>query len=199
VETYWQIGEIQTRLGQQDRAAKSFEKALEIDQNHEPSRRSLTVVLEAQGDWEAAVEQRQRLLPLLDGQARLDQCVAIGETCRDRLKDPYQAIDAFAAASRLAPGSVPITDALLALYKETRQGQKAADALQRLLEQPEVQGEPERAAKLHLQRAQILRDEAKDDAAAAAELGKALDRNPKLMQAFAELEELLTRGRRGAR
>jgi tetratricopeptide (TPR) repeat protein len=196
VETYWQIGEIQARLGQQDRAVKSFEKALEIDQNHAPSRRSLAAVFEAQGDWEAAVEQRQRLLPLLEGQAKLEMYVAIGEACRDKLKDPYQAIDAFAGASRLDPASLPATEALLALYRETRQGQKAADALQRLLERPEVQAEADRAARLHQLRAQILRDEVKDEAAAAAELDRALDKNPRLVQAFADLEEILSRGKR---
>jgi tetratricopeptide (TPR) repeat protein len=196
VEAYWQIGEIQARLGQQDRAAKSFEKALEIDQNHAPSRRSLAAAFEAQGDWEAAVEQRQKLLPLLEGQAKLETYVAIGEACRDRLKDPYQAIDAFAGASRLDPASLPVTEALLALYRETRQGQKAADALARLLERPEVQADADRAARLHELRARILRDEVKDDAAAAAELERALDRNPRHVQAFADLEEILSRGKR---
>jgi tetratricopeptide (TPR) repeat protein len=198
VETYWQIGEIQARLGQQDRAVKSLEKALEIDPNHASSRRSLAVAFEAQGDWEAAVEQRQKLLPLLDGQAKLETLVAIGEACRDRLKDPYQAIDAFLGASRLDPASTPVTEALLALYRETRQGQKAADALQRLLERPEVQADGDRAARLHQLRAQILRDEVKDDAAAAAELERALDKSPRLVQAFADLEEILSRGRKWA-
>jgi hypothetical protein len=89
-----------------------------------------------------------------------------------------------------------VTEALLALYRETRQGQKASDALQRLLERPEVQEDGERAARLHQLRAQILRDEVKDEAGAAAELEQALDRNPRLVQAFGELEEMLSRGRR---
>ena len=74
-----------------------LQKALEIDGNHEPSRRSLVRMLEAAGDWEGAVENRQRLLPLIDGQAKFENLVAIGEACRDKLKDPYQAIDAFLA------------------------------------------------------------------------------------------------------
>jgi golgin subfamily B member 1 len=196
VETHWQIGEIAEKLGQLERAAKALEKALEIDANHEPSRRSLTRILEASGDHEGAVEQRQRLLAVLDGKARFDNLVAIGEACRDRLKDPYQAIDAFLAASKLDPTALAVTEALLGLYRETRQGQKAADVLAQIVSRPEVQADPARAAKLHVSLAEILRDEVKDESAAVAELEKALDKNPRLVQAFGMLEELLSRAKR---
>jgi tetratricopeptide (TPR) repeat protein len=196
VETHWQIGEIAQKLGQTERAANAFKKALEIDANHEPSRRSLVAVLEAMGDVEGAVEQRQRLLPILEGDAKLANLVAIGEACRDRLGDPYQAIDAFLAASRLDPTSLPVTEALLGLYRETRQGQKAADVLAQILARPEVQADPVRAARLHATLADVLQDEVKDETAAVAELEKALDRNPRLVQAFAKIEEILTKAKR---
>jgi len=196
VETHWQIGEIADKLGQIERAGNAFKKALEIDANHEPSRRSLVRVLEATGDWEGAVEQRQRLLPLLEGKAKFDTYVAIGEGCRDRLKDPYQAIDAFLGAARIDPGSLPVTEALLGLYRETKQGQKAADVLGQILRRPEAQADAARAAKLHVALAQILREEVKDEAAAVAELEKALDRNPRLVQAFGQVEEILTKAKR---
>jgi tetratricopeptide (TPR) repeat protein len=196
VETHWQIGEIAGKLGQVDRAVNAFRKALEIDANHEPSRRSLVRALEETGDWEGAVEQRQRLLPLVEGQARFEVYVAIGEACRDRLKDPYQAIDAFLGASRIDPTSLAVTEALLGLYRETRQGQKAADVLAQIVRRPEVQADAGRAAKLHLSLAEILRAEVKDDGAAVVELEKALDKNPRLVQAFAQIEEILTRAKR---
>jgi tetratricopeptide (TPR) repeat protein len=174
----------------------AFKKALEIDANHEPSRRSLVRVLETLGDFEGAVEQRQRLLPMLEDQARFETLVAIGEACRDRLKDPYQAIDAFLGASKIDPTPLGVTEALLGLYRETRQGQKAADVLAQILARPEVQADAQRAAKLHLSRAEILRDEVKDEPGAVVELEKALDRNPRLVQAFATLEEILTKAKR---
>jgi tetratricopeptide (TPR) repeat protein len=198
VETHWQIGEIAEKLGQIERAGNAFKKALEIDTNHEPSRRSLVRILEATGDFEGAVDNRQRLLPLLDGQAKFETLVSIGEACRDKLKDPYQAIDAFLAASRIDATSLTVTEALLGLYRETRQGQKAADVLGQLLRRPEVQADAARAAKLHVTLAELLRDEVKDEGAAIAELEKALDKNPRLVQAFAAIEEALTRGKRWA-
>ncbi|HTP50152.1 MAG TPA: tetratricopeptide repeat protein, partial [Anaeromyxobacteraceae bacterium] len=196
VETHWQIGEVAEKLSQNDRAQNAFKKALEIDAHHEPSRRSLVRLLEAAGDFEGAVEQRQRLLPLLEGQAKLENLVAIGEACRDRLRDPYQAIDAFLGASHIDPTSLTVTEALLGLYRDTRQGQKAADVLGQIVARPEVQADPQRAAKLHLSLAQILRDEVGDENAALAQLERALDKNPRLVQAFAEIEETLTKHER---
>ena len=196
VETYWQIGEIQEKQGQPDRATKSFEKALEMDQNHEPSRRSLVRVLEAQGDYEGAVDQRQRLASLLEGRARFEQHVAVGEIARDRLKDPYQAIDAFLSAARVDPGDLKVTEALLGLYRETRQPQKAADVMARMLEAPEVKGDPARAAPMHLALAELYRDEIKDGAKALLHMEAALDANPRLLQAFAAVESMLAAEKR---
>jgi tetratricopeptide (TPR) repeat protein len=59
-----------------------------------------------------------------------------------------------------------------------------------------VQADPQRAAKLHLSLAQILRDEVKDENAALAELERALDKNPRLVQAFTQIEEALTKQQR---
>ncbi|MGZ6029237.1 MAG: tetratricopeptide repeat protein, partial [Myxococcaceae bacterium] len=196
VETYWQIGEVQSQVGQPERAQKSFEKALEMDQNHEPSRRSLVRVLESIGDFEGAVEHRQKLAPLLEGKARFEQLVAVGEICRDKLKDPYQAIDAFHSAAKIDPTDVGVTEALLGLYRETRQGQKAADVLGMLLSRPEVQADAARAAKLHFALGEILKDEIKDEDAALAEFEKALDGNPRLVQAFSAIEGALTAGKK---
>lgn len=196
VETYWQIGEIQAQAGQAERAQKSFEKALEMDQNHEPSRHSMVKLLEVQADWDGVVEHRQRLAPLLEGRARFDQYLAIGQIARDRLKDPYQALDAFLAAARTDPTDVAVTEALLGLYRETHQAQKAADVLGQLLEMPEVQADAARAGKLHLALGELYREEIKDPERALAEFERALDKSPRLVQAFSAVEALLTAQKR---
>jgi tetratricopeptide (TPR) repeat protein len=174
----------------------SFKKALEIDTNHEPSRRSLVGIYEQSGDWDGVVEQRQRLLPLLDGQAKFDMYMAIGEACRDKLQDPYQAIDAFSGAARIDPAVLPVTEALLGLYRETRQGQKAADVLNQILVLPDVSKDLPRTAKLYMSLGEILRDEVKDEESAAAAFEKALDAQPLLVQAFTAVEAMLTQGKK---
>jgi tetratricopeptide (TPR) repeat protein len=198
VETNWQIGELAAKLGQAERAVNTFKKALEIDANHEPSRRSLARMMQEQGDWEGAVEQLQRLLPVLDGPAKYETLVAIGEACRDQLKDPYQAIDAFLAASKADPSKLVVAEALLGLYRETRQGQKAADVLGQILARSEVADDPVRAGKLQLALGETLRDEVKDEAAALAAFERALDLNPRLVAAFTTIEETLSRQKRWA-
>jgi tetratricopeptide (TPR) repeat protein len=196
VETNWQIGELAAKMGQTERAINTFRKALEIDANHEPSRRSLARLLQDSGDWEGAVEQLQRLLPILDGPAKFDTLVVIGEACRDQLKDPYQAIDAFLAAAKVDPSKLGVAEALLGLYRETRQGQKAADVLGQILARSEVQGDAVRAAKLQLALGETLRDEVKDEEAAIAAFERALDLNPRLVAAFSSVEEILSRQKR---
>jgi tetratricopeptide (TPR) repeat protein len=196
VETYWQIGEIQGKLGQGERAAKSYEKALEIDAGHEPSRRALVGVLEAAGSYESAVEHRQTLLGALEGEEKVRMFLELGAICRDRLHDPYQAIDAFLGAARTDPGNVEAAEALLGLYRDTRQQQKAADALARMLQQPAIRKDPQRAARLHHALATALREDLHDDDGAVRELDAALDADPKLVQAFADQEALLTARKR---
>lgn len=196
VEINWQIGELAAKMGQAERAINTFRKALEIDANHEPSRRSLAGLLQAAGDWEGAVEQLQRLLPVLDGPAKFEALVAIGEACRDQLKDPYQAIDAFLAAAKVDPSKLAVAEALLGLYRETRQGQKAADVLGQVLARSEVQADGVRAARLQLALGETLRDEVKDENAAIGAFERALDLNPRLVAAFSAIEELLSRQKR---
>jgi tetratricopeptide (TPR) repeat protein len=196
VETNWQIGELAAKMGQSERAINTFRKALEIDANHEPSRRSLARLLQESGDWEGAVEQLQRLLPILDGPAKFETLVAVGEACRDQLKDPYQAIDAFLAAAKVDPSKLAVAEALLGLYRETRQGQKAADVLGQILMRSEVQGDAVRASKLTLALGETLRDEVKDENAAMGAFERALDLNPRLVVAFSAIEEILSRQKR---
>ncbi|HTO95830.1 MAG TPA: hypothetical protein VMK66_02195, partial [Myxococcales bacterium] len=64
--------------------------------------------------------------------------------------------------------------------------------LARMLESPEVKRDGRRAARLHHALALTLRDEQKDEAGAIQELERALDADPQLVQAFGDLEALLT-------
>ncbi len=192
VEIYWQLGEIHRALAQLDRAQKSFEKALEIDASHEPSHQALAELLEGVGNYELALEHRQKLLETLEGDARFEASVQLARLARERLADPYQAIDAYTQAMKVRPDSLAVMEALLALYRETKQGQKAVEILERMLDQPLVQDDPRRQRDLHLALAEVYRDEVRDDEAAIAHFNQALDLDPANVQAFAAIEGLLT-------
>ncbi len=192
VEIYWQIGEIHRGLGQNDRAQKSYEKSLEIDPAHEPSHQALAELLEALGNYDGALEHRQKLLDALDGDARFDACVQVARLSRDRLGDPYQAVDAFVQALKIRPDSLAVLDDLLALYRQTKQGQKAIEVLQRMLEHPEIQADAQGRRDMHYQLAILLRDDVKDFEQAIVHFNFALDADPAFVDAFAAIEGLLS-------
>ncbi len=192
VEIHWQIGETHRALSQNDRAIKSYEKALEIDPAHEPSHQALGELLEAAGDFEGALEHRQKLLDTLEGEARFDASVQVARLSRDRLDDPYQAIDAYLQALKLRPDSLAVLEDLLALYRATKQGQKAAETLLRMLEQPEILADINARRDLHFQLGTLLRDDVKDDAQALDHFNQALDADPGYIAAFGAIEALLT-------
>ncbi|MHB1846452.1 MAG: tetratricopeptide repeat protein [Deltaproteobacteria bacterium] len=195
VEIYWQIGELRRELGQKERAQKDFEKALELDPSHQPSHQSLIELFEAASAWDQALEHRQRLLETLEGDARFEMCVGIARLSREHLGDPYQAIDAYQQALRVHPDRSDVLESLLAVYRETKQGQKAVEVLEKLLSLAAARGDPRVARDLHFALATILRDEIKDDERAIAELNAALDADPTFVEAFAAIEGLLTERR----
>ncbi len=195
VEIYWQIGAIHRALGQADRAQKDFEKALELDPGHEPSHQALVELFEAAGRWDVALDHRQRLLDTLDGEPRFLMCVGIAQLARDHLADPYQAIDAYLQALRILPDAREALEALLALYLETKQSQKAVEVLERLIAAPAVRDDARALKQFHFKLAQVYRDEVKDDGRAMEHFNLALDADPTFIDAFAALEGMLTERR----
>lgn len=195
VETHWQVGALCRQLSQTERSQKAFEKALEIDPSHEPSRQALVEILEETGQFEAAVENRHRLTELVEGEARFAMCVGLARLAREKLGDPYQAIDGYLQALRVRSDAPEILEKLYELYCETKQSLKAAEALERMLALASVRGDAAVARRVHFQLAQLYRDEIKDDSAAIKNLNLALDADPTFVEAFGVLESLL-HGRR---
>jgi tetratricopeptide (TPR) repeat protein len=191
VEVYWQQGDIHAALGQGDRAQNHFEKALAIDPSHEASLRSLVGLLDKAGRWERSAELRQQLLNVLDGPARARVSLELGQIARERLKDPYLAIDAYSNALKLEPDSLEVLDALYVLLRETRQGQKAADALERMLALPALAAEPHKAKRVWFALGELRRDELRDVEGATQAFNAALDVDHRFVEAFSAIEALL--------
>jgi tetratricopeptide (TPR) repeat protein len=191
VEVYWQLGDVLAALGQADRAQNHFEKALAIDPGHEPSLRALVTLMDKASQYEKSAELRQQLANVLDGEAKAKVLLEIGEIARDKLKDPYMAIDAFGGALKEQPDALEVMDALYVLLRETRQGHKAADVLQRMLALPALSAEPHKAKRVWFALAEIRRDELKDVDGAAEAFNKALDLDHRFVEAFSSLEAML--------
>ncbi|MBI5542804.1 MAG: tetratricopeptide repeat protein, partial [Deltaproteobacteria bacterium] len=195
VEYYWQVGDLYRKLGQIERAKKEFDKALSIDSNHEPSLRSEIELSEELKSWEGAIEYRGRLAGLVEADARFGLYMAIGQIAKERLNDAYRAIDAFVMALELNESSAEVHEALLALYRETRQANKAVETGERMLELPDVKADVAKARKLWVALGEVCRDELKDIKRAAEAFNKALDLDFRFIQAFSALEAMLGQGR----
>jgi len=191
VEIYWQLGDIHSTLNQTDRAHNHFEKALSIDPGHEPSLRALVALADAAGRFDKSAEHRQSLLQVLDGDAKLEVCIELGILAREKLSDAYMAIDAYLAAHKINPDSLPVMDALYMLYRETSQAQKAAEILERMLASAELRQEPQKAKRVHFALGEIARDDLNEPDRAVAAFNAALDLDHRFVEAFSAIESLL--------
>ncbi len=191
VEYQFQVGEAYRQLDQPERARAEYDKALRIDATHEHALGAMVEVCEHLGDYEAALSHRARLAALLEGESKFLMQHSIGRIAKEKLNDPYRAVDAYAEALKLKPDAPEVLEALYGLYRETRQSQRAAETLEKLLALPAVAGDPARAKKLLFTLGEILRDELKEVGPAANAFNRALDVDYRFLQAFAALEQML--------
>ena len=97
-EIYWTLGDLHLQQKQLDKAENHFEKALAIDPQHEASLRSMVALCEQNQAWDKAADYRQKLMQVATGDERFECGVALGKLAREKLNDPYVAIDAYLAA-----------------------------------------------------------------------------------------------------
>lgn len=189
VDYYQQTASLNQKMGQLDKAQKHLDKALEIDHVHAPSLRLLASVYEAEGQFEDAYEVLIRLAPLLYGDDRVALLVEIGRLAKGELDDPYRAIDAYEDANRQKAGDSEILEALLSLYRESRQGARAVEILEEL-----VRVEPDEQARVRLNQmlGEVYRDELKNEGRAISYFNAALDLDPRFVKAFEAIEGLLS-------
>jgi tetratricopeptide (TPR) repeat protein len=161
-EIHWTLGDLHHQLKQHDRAENQFDKALAIDPSHEPSIKSMVAIAEATQNWERAADFRQKFLQVAEGEARFENGVALGKMARDKLSDPYLAIDAYLAAHKVRPDVLEVMDALYVLYRETKQGAKAAEMLERMLQTDVLRGDAQKAKRVYFALGEIARDELMD-------------------------------------
>ncbi len=191
VEIYWTIGDIHMQLKQTDRAQNHFEKALGIDSRHEPTLRSMISIADGKQEWERSAELRRSLVEVLDGDEKFKAAVELGKLTREKLNDPFLAVDAYNVAATTRPEAIEVLDALYMAYRETKQGAKAAEVLERLLRLPAVMRDPPKAKRVLFALGEISRDDLKDTERAARAFNSALDVDPRFVDAFAALESML--------
>jgi tetratricopeptide (TPR) repeat protein len=191
VEIYWQLGDVHNSLKQYDRAQNHFEKALAIDPGHEPSLRALVQLADNADKFDKAAEYRQSLISVLDGDAKFQMCVELGILAREKLADPYMAIDAYVNALKVQADALTVMDSLYVLYRETRQGPKAGELLERMLQIPQLGKEPQKKKRVFFALGEICRDELKEYDRALQAFNAALDTDYRFIEAFSAIESML--------
>lgn len=195
-EIHWTLGDLHQHLKQYDRAENQFDKALGIDPSHEPTLKSMVAIAEATQNWDRACDFRQKLLQVVDGDAKFENGVALGKMARDKLSDPYLAIDAYLAAHKARPDVLEVMDALYVLYRETKQGAKAAEMLERMLQTDSLRADGQKAKRVWFALGEIARDETMDLEKATASFNAALDLDWRFIEAFSALEAMLGRNKK---
>ncbi|MCC7383708.1 MAG: tetratricopeptide repeat protein [Deltaproteobacteria bacterium] len=187
VDVYYQLGELAGKIGDLDRARRSLDRALELDPGHPPTLRAYAALAERMGEWEEAYDFRTRLVDLLKGEERFAALLLQAALCRTSINDPYRAIDAYAEARRIVPTDEKVLRELAALYRETSQHQRAAEALEDLLK---IAGSPEQRRDLDLELANV-HETAGDWMRAVEFLNAALDEDADCVSAFEKIEAVL--------
>ncbi len=195
VEVYFTIGDLRRKLGDGKAAQTSLKNALGLDAWHLDSHRAMIALAEEEGDAELAISHRQKLVEIVEEDEKVAQLRAIAEAASKQLGDHYLAIDSLAAAQRLRPDDFDITEGLIDLYRETRQGLRLVELLEELVARPAVQADPEKAIRFHSLLGASFREEAVQDPEAreraAAHFNAALDLDWRQTPAFQALEAML--------
>jgi tetratricopeptide (TPR) repeat protein len=189
VDLHYQLGELAAKLEQWDRAKKSFDKALDLDQEHAQTLRAYAKLAETMEEWEEAYDLRERLIQHIDPDEKFEELVNQAKLCRDKIQEPYRAIDAFSEARRLKPKDPEVLRALVKLFEETSQAQRTIDAL---LDLSDVVSDPKDRRDIYFGLAKIYADEQKNVSKAVETLNKALDLDPTFIKAFEKIEQLLS-------
>jgi tetratricopeptide (TPR) repeat protein len=117
--------------------------------------------------------------------------IELGAIAREKLADAHMAIEAFAAAHKLNGDALEVMDALYVLYRQTRQGAKAAEMLERMLQVPALLQDKDRAKRVYFALGEISRDELKEVERAVDAFNAALDLDHRFIEAFSAIEALL--------
>jgi golgin subfamily B member 1 len=188
VDYYQQLADLHFRLQQNDKALKNLDRSLELDSTHVPSLRLLATIFESERRYEDAYESLMRLQPLVSAEERVPLLIEIGKLAKTELEDPYRAIDAYEDANRQRPQDKDILAALLSLYRQSKQGPRAVEALEELVR---IEPDEKQRVRLNHSLGEVWRDEVKNEERALQYFNAALDLDPKYIKAFEALEAML--------
>ncbi len=189
-DIFYRLGVIKREQGERRKALNMFDKALEEDQYHRPTLEAVVGLYEQQNEWEQVIHFKKQILEVADSDdERFSLLEQVGDLWKEKVKNQQKAIQAYADASDIKPEDHRILHKLLMAYQETKQWEKAIDAIQRISDLDE---RTPAKSKYAYTIAVIIRDELKDAEAAIDKFNESLDLDPEQLKAFEAINKLLT-------
>jgi tetratricopeptide (TPR) repeat protein len=184
-------GEIlEKELNQRDSAIAHYRKAVEVKPDYLMGWRSLASALKLDKKWQDAAIAFQKIIDLEPNpKNKIEDIYGLGIIYRDGFGDLNRARESFEKALSLDKMHVPSMEAILSIYLKSKQWEKYIELSQRFISLiPKT--EEKKAALLHYQRGQVLRDFLNDRQKAVAEFQSAIRLDPDNIPARVELAEL---------
>ncbi|HZN91410.1 MAG TPA: hypothetical protein VFB81_01850, partial [Myxococcales bacterium] len=191
------LGEMCRLLGRAAQARTAAERALQLAPAHPGVLRVLVAACDQLSAFDRAVGYRQQLAAVVGADERYQLLFDLGELAHRKLSDPKKAIDGYLGALQVRPGSLEVLQRLPAAYRDAGQDRKAAEALQALLQHPDLPRTEWRRETLAL--AELLGRMPSGLDRAVEVLEAAFERDPAFAGAIEALETLLGRARQWKR
>ncbi len=191
VDIYYQVGEIERRLGNLEKAISFLKKGYDIDDRHTKILTLLKEIYAEREEWDDVYDMYLQLIVVAPEEERFDMYMELGSICKEKLSDPFRAIDSYSGALRCAKMSEQKQKAmeqLFPLYIEARQPQKASTILKELCQ---IEKDKEKLKNYYLKLAELNRKTLTNLDEAVQYYNKVLDIDPNYAQAFAEIEKIL--------
>ena len=193
VETYRALGDIAFKLDDAASAYEYLEKVLLYQPNNTAAIEDLVKLAEGAEDWQAAIRYKHELKSATkDELERLNILIDIGDTYREQLGDENGAVASYREALSIRPDSRAANIKLLEIFIQSKRYDDAISVLEKLVEGSD---DPIQKSSYCFTISVIYRDQLHDDERAVEYLDKTLDLNPKRKEAFAYIDEIMTRRR----
>ncbi|HOU52746.1 MAG TPA: tetratricopeptide repeat protein [Myxococcota bacterium] len=180
--------------GRLDEAVRHLEGILDADPSRIPVLERLIAVCEKKQDWSAVIRHKQALAEAkADPFERFRILLECGDIYREKLGNVFGAVAAYKEALEVNPNAKV---ALLKLFDIYLSSGSIDDALYMLELLARAEDAPEKRARHYQTMAAIYREKLGDDRKAVECLNQALDEDPEFLEAFRQIDEILTRARK---
>ena len=183
------IAHCRAESGDIEGAISWYEEARELDPSHRNAVEALARLHAHQKDWAAWVKDRRTLMAIAAPEEQAALWDEIGDTQRERMGAPEEAVRSYRAALGAEPGRRVTLHKLLAVHRQEKQWQNAAETLAALAATETV---PQARAGMLYEAAQLWKDELGRPGQTVELLEQALDEEAALPDAFELLVSVQT-------